>query len=68
MRRRAALAVALIVFAGCGSSGGQPSYGAKAVTSANGLRLVKVGTFDTPTYVQGPPGEGRDRVAAVRVR
>ena len=56
MRRGAALAL-LFVLAGCGSSGGQPSYGSKAVTSAKDLRLVKVGTFDTPTFVAGPPGD-----------
>ena len=57
MRRWPVLGLALLLTA-CGSgSGGQPSYGAKAVTSANGLRLVKVGTFKSPVFAQGPPGD-----------
>jgi glucose/arabinose dehydrogenase len=51
----------LAVFAiGCGGgSSGQPSYRAKPVTSsaATGLRLVKIGTFTAPTFVQAPPGD-----------
>jgi glucose/arabinose dehydrogenase len=57
LRRWAVLGVALLLAACGGGSGGQPSFGAKAVTSANGLRLVKVGTFKSPTFVQGPPGD-----------
>jgi hypothetical protein len=54
-----ALGLAFVVtIVGCGGSGGgSPSYGAKPVTEAKGLRLVRVGTFVTPTYVQGPPGD-----------
>jgi glucose/arabinose dehydrogenase len=58
--RLGAFLVALAIFAiGCGSSGGQPSYHAKPVTSsaATGLRLIKIGTFATPTFVQAPPGD-----------
>jgi glucose/arabinose dehydrogenase len=59
LRRFSAVALAAVAFllTACGDSGGQPSYNAKPVTSASGLRLVKVGSFDTPTYVQGPPGD-----------
>jgi glucose/arabinose dehydrogenase len=53
----ALLAAVALLLTACGDSGGQPSYGAKAVTSAGGLHLVKVGSFDTPTFVQGPPGD-----------
>jgi len=57
LRRWALLAVTLLILGCGGGSGGQPSYGAKAVTSASGLRLVKVGTFDTPTFVAAPRGD-----------
>src|SRR5690349_23890773 len=51
-------ALSLLITAGCGGgSSGGPSYNAKPVTSAGSLRLVKVGDFDTPTYVAGPPGD-----------
>jgi glucose/arabinose dehydrogenase len=57
VRRAVALAFALAVV-GCGSgSSGQPSYSAKPVTSASTLRLVKVGSFVSPTYVAAPPGD-----------
>jgi glucose/arabinose dehydrogenase len=56
VRRAVPLALA-IVMAGCGGSSGQPSYNAKPVTAAGVLRLVKVGTFASPTYVTGPPGD-----------
>jgi glucose/arabinose dehydrogenase len=57
VRRAVALAAALAVV-GCGSgSSGQPSFSAKPVTSAGALRLVKVGSFVSPTYVTAPPGD-----------
>jgi hypothetical protein len=40
---------------GCGSTGAATTDA--AVTSAGGLRLVRVGTFDQPTYVAGAPGD-----------
>lgn len=40
---------------GCGSTGTASTDA--AVTAAAGLRLVRVGTFDQPTYVTGAPGD-----------
>jgi glucose/arabinose dehydrogenase len=40
---------------GCGSSGSARTDA--TVTAAGGLRLVRVGTFDQPTYVTGAPGD-----------
>jgi glucose/arabinose dehydrogenase len=56
-RLTAGAALGLVLAVGCGGSSGQPSYHAKPVTKAAGLRLVKIGTFASPTYVQGPPGD-----------
>jgi glucose/arabinose dehydrogenase len=60
VRRRTILALATAAaVAGCGggNSSGQPSYGAKPVTEAKGIRLVRVGSFASPTYVGAPPGD-----------
>jgi glucose/arabinose dehydrogenase len=51
-----AVAGACALAVGCGSA--QMSGDGKASTSAaRGLRLVRVGTFDQPTYVTGAPGD-----------
>jgi glucose/arabinose dehydrogenase len=40
---------------GCGSTGTATTDA--AATAAGGLRLVRIGTFDRPTYVTGAPGD-----------
>ncbi len=42
---------------GCGSTGTANTDA--TVTAAGGLRLVRIGTFDQPTYVTGAPGDRR---------
>jgi glucose/arabinose dehydrogenase len=48
--RRIALAVALLVLAGCGE-------GDTTSEAAGAVRLQKVGSFDAPVYVTAPPGD-----------
>ncbi len=73
MIRRAALAIAsTLVLVACGSQSGgaapangpAPRYGTPATTTtagaaATGVRLQRVGSFDTPVYVTAPRGERR---------
>ncbi len=56
MLRLAAAFVAVFALLACGSGDGESSA---ARTSAAGLRLVKVGDFDSPLYVTAPPGDAR---------
>jgi glucose/arabinose dehydrogenase len=52
------LGIVLLV-TGCGSGGSSGSFAVDAAARAQGLRLVRVGVFDQPTYVTGAPGDAR---------
>ncbi len=68
---------ACAVAAGCGSAqppgpsatagadGAPRASASRTATTAGGLRLVRVGTFDQPTYLAGPPGD-RHRLFVVQ--
>jgi glucose/arabinose dehydrogenase len=67
-------ALALLTVTACGSGGASATSTATpttaatpeapAATSATGLRLVRIGTFDAPVLVTSPPAD-RDRVMVV---
>ena len=52
-----AAACSILLLAGCGASGhaAQPAVSASARPA--GLRLVRIGVFDQPTYITGAPGD-----------
>ena len=57
MTRRAVL---LLVAGVLAATGGWAALGAgESASQSGGLRLVRVGTFDSPTYVTAPPGDRR---------
>ena len=63
-----ALAAALAIAAGCDSGGGASSGNASAapttVAKAKGVRLARIGSFSSPVFVAGAPGD-KSRVFVV---
>ena len=60
------LTFAALAFVACGGEGEAPqaetasaATATATATAARGVRLVSVGTFDTPLYVTAPPGDRR---------
>src|SRR2546429_9960989 len=42
-----------------GGSGGGSATAPQVTTTGKGVRLARVGTFDSPVYVTSPPGDRR---------
>lgn len=54
-RALAAAACSILLLAACGSD--RPKAAVDAAARASGLRLVRIGVFDQPTYITGAPGD-----------
>jgi glucose/arabinose dehydrogenase len=60
MMLRATFLLSLLILAACGSSSSQGDVTEPPATAAaRGVKLVRVGSFDTPVYVTAPPGDRR---------
>ncbi len=51
--------VAALALLACGSDGGRSGAPQAAQAAADGVRLVRVGSFDAPVHVTAPPGDRR---------